>query len=153
MKKETILLIIILLIVAFGFWLLIKPRELMAPGNSETTGQSSTEKNMDELKIEVLQQGAGEQVSKAGDSLTVHYTGTLNDGTKFDSSVDRGTPFTFTAGVGQVIQGWDQGMLNMKVGEKRKLTIPYNLGYGEDGYGPIPPKATLIFEVELLKIN
>lgn len=154
MKKETVLLILILLIIAFGFWLLVKPRELMAPGNSEITGGNSIkEQNMDELKVEVLTEGTGEQVSKSGDSLTVHYTGTLTDGTKFDSSVDRGTPFTFTVGVGQVIQGWDQGMLNMKVGEKRKLTIPYNLGYGEDGYGPIPPKATLIFEVELLKIN
>ncbi|MFA5169229.1 MAG: FKBP-type peptidyl-prolyl cis-trans isomerase [Candidatus Paceibacterota bacterium] len=146
-KKEIITVIIILLVIALAFFLMMRPKELNAP----TTEQNSTT-NMDEVKIEVLQEGAGEP-SKNGDELTVHYTGTLEDGTKFDSSVDRGTPFTFTLGAGQVIQGWEQGMLNMKVGEKRKLTIPYSLGYGENGYGPIPAKATLIFEVELLKIN
>jgi len=146
-KKEIITVIIILLVIALAFFLMMRPKELNAP----TTEQNSTT-NMSEVKIEVLQEGTGEP-SKNGDELTVHYTGILEDGTKFDSSVDRGTPFSFTLGAGQVIQGWEQGMLNMKVGEKRKLTIPYSLGYGENGYGPIPPKATLIFEVELLKIN
>jgi len=144
--KKIISIIIVLLAVALAVFLIVKPKELNAP--TEQNGS----KNMDELKIEVLQQGTGEE-SKSGDQLTVHYTGTFENGTKFDSSVDRGTPFVFTVGAGQVIKGWDQGMLGMKVGEKRKLTIPYNLGYGENGYGPIPPKATLIFEVELLKIN
>ncbi|MDD4531536.1 MAG: FKBP-type peptidyl-prolyl cis-trans isomerase [Candidatus Pacebacteria bacterium] len=144
--KKIISIIIVLLLVALAVFLIIKPKELNAP--TEQNGS----KNMDELKIEVLQQGTGEE-SKSGDQLTVHYTGTFENGTKFDSSVDRGTPFVFTVGAGQVIKGWDQGMLGMKVGEKRKLTIPYTLGYGENGYGPIPPKATLIFEVELLKIN
>jgi len=146
-KKEIITVIIILLVIALAFFLMMRPKELNAP----TTEQNSTT-SMNDLKIEVLQEGTGEP-SKNGDELTVHYTGTLEDGTKFDSSVDRGTPFSFTLGAGQVIQGWEQGMLNMKVGEKRRLTIPYSLGYGENGYGPIPPKATLIFEVELLKIN
>jgi FKBP-type peptidyl-prolyl cis-trans isomerase len=153
-KRETILLIVILLIIAFGFWLLIKPKELIAPGNSETAGQNSSQKNMDEVKIEVLKEGTGDQVSKTGDTLTVHYTGTLTDGTKFDSSVDRGQPFSFTLGENRVIQGWEQGMLNMKVGEKRKLTIPASLGYGSQSVGGvIPANSTLIFEVELLKIN
>lgn len=92
--------------------------------------------------------------SKSGDTLHMHYTGTLDDGTQFDSSVPRGEPFVFTLGVGQVIKGWDQGLLNMCEGEKRKLVIPSDLGYGDRGAPPkIPGGATLIFEVELLKIE
>jgi len=106
-----------------------------------------------DFKIEVLKEGTGEGV-KNGDKVTVHYVGTLEDGTKFDSSVDRGQPFVFTLGIGQVIKGWDLGVLGMKKGEKRKLVIPSELGYGDIGTpgGPIPPKATLIFEIELLDI-
>jgi FKBP-type peptidyl-prolyl cis-trans isomerase len=105
------------------------------------------------MKIEILQEGSGEP-AKTGDLVTVHYTGTLESGTKFDSSLDRGTPFPFTLGQNRVIQGWELGVLGMKVGEKRKLTIPPKLGYGNQGAGElIPPNATLIFQVELLKIN
>ncbi|MDD5146165.1 MAG: FKBP-type peptidyl-prolyl cis-trans isomerase [Candidatus Pacebacteria bacterium] len=105
------------------------------------------------LKIETLKEGTGTAV-KVGDKVSVQYTGTLTDGTKFDSSLDRGQPFEFVLGQGQVIAGWEQGILGMKVGEKRKLTIPPALGYGPKGAGGvIPPNATLIFEVELLKIN
>ncbi|MBI4837043.1 MAG: FKBP-type peptidyl-prolyl cis-trans isomerase [Candidatus Portnoybacteria bacterium] len=100
-----------------------------------------------------VREGSGEG-AKAGDKLEVHYAGTLKDGTKFDSSRDRGEPFTFTLGAGQVIKGWDQGMVGMKAGEIRKLTIPAELGYGDRGAGAlITPGATLMFEVELLKIN
>jgi FKBP-type peptidyl-prolyl cis-trans isomerase len=153
-SKKTALIIVILLIVAFAIFLLVKPRDLMAPDDGKNTEQNSSQiQKMDEVKIEVLQEGTGE-VSKTGDTLTVHYTGTLENGTKFDSSVDRGTPFSFTLGQNRVIQGWEIGMLNMKVGEKRRLTIPSSLGYGSSGAGGvIPPNATLIFEVELLKIN
>ena len=93
--------------------------------------------------------------AKAGDSVSVHYTGWLkSNNKKFDSSLDRGEPFKFKLGAGNVIKGWDEGVAGMKVGGKRKLIIPWNLAYGEDGRDPkIPPKADLVFEVELLKIN
>jgi len=105
------------------------------------------------MKIQILNNGAG-QGSKMGDLITVNYVGTLENGQKFDSSFDRKQPFQFTLGQGQVIQGWDLGLLDMKVGEKRKLTIPPELGYGSQGAGNlIPPNATLIFEVEMLKIE
>ena len=106
-----------------------------------------------ELKIEKLTVGTGEP-ARAGESVTVHYTGWLTDGTKFDSSVDRDDPFTFVLGTGQVIAGWDEGVATMRVGDKVKLTIPHEKAYGEAGYpGAIPPRATLVFEVELLKVG
>lgn len=99
-----------------------------------------------------LVQGSGPSPT-AGKSVKVHYTGWLENGTKFDSSVDRGEPFVFTIGAGQVIPGWDEGVLTMKMGGKRKLIIPPQLGYGAEGAGGvIPPNATLVFEVELLDV-
>lgn len=104
------------------------------------------------LLIEDIKVGTGEAV-KDGDHVTVHYSGFLEDGTKFDSSKDRGEPFTTAIGAGYVIKGWDMGIPGMKVGGKRKLTIPHELGYGKYGAGDIPGFATLIFEIELLKIT
>jgi FK506-binding protein 2 len=92
--------------------------------------------------------------TKDGDTVSVHYKGTLTDGTKFDSSYDRNDPFSFLLGAGQVIKGWDLGMLGACVGEKRKLVIPSDMGYGDHGSPPkIPGKSTLLFEVEIMKIN
>ena len=106
------------------------------------------------VEIEELVEGSGDEVEN-GKKVSVHYTGWLTDGTKFDSSLDRSMPFEFTLGSGMVIRGWDEGVIGMKVGGKRKLTIPSRLGYGEKGAagGMIPPNATLVFDIELLEIN
>jgi FKBP-type peptidyl-prolyl cis-trans isomerase FkpA len=105
------------------------------------------------LKYEDVKQGTGD-VATTGKTVSVHYTGWLTNGTKFDSSKDRGQPFEFPLGGGRVIKGWDEGVAGMKVGGVRKLTIPPNLGYGSRGAGGvIPPDATLVFEVELLGIR
>lgn len=123
--------------------------------------QAEDEEKKDK-KVKKLQIGVKKRVdpdkcklkSRKGDNLQMHYTGKLEDGTEFDSSIPRGSPFTFTLGAGQVIKGWDQGLLGMCEGEKRKLVIPSDLGYGSRGSPPkIPADATLIFEVELIKID
>lgn len=105
---------------------------------------------MSHLQIEFLTLGTGPS-PEAGDTVTVHYTGWLTDGSKFDSSRDRNEPFSFVLGGNQVIRGWDEGVARMRIGDKAKLTLPSDFAYGDAGYpGAIPPKATLIFEVELL---
>lgn len=105
------------------------------------------------LQLEDLKVGTGAE-AKAGQNVSVHYVGTLTDGSKFDSSRDRGSPFQFRLGAGQVIKGWDQGVAGMKVGGLRKLTIPPDMGYGARGFPPvIPGNSTLVFEVELLGVS
>lgn len=159
MKKTSIIILVIILIIIivgvyFLFFYRIEPQTstaaLSGNQNQENTSAGSDTKGM---KIETLQQGTGD-AAKSGDTVSVNYVGTLADGTKFDSSIDRGQPFQFTLGQNNVIQGWELGVLGMKVGEKRKLTIPPELGYGAQGAGGvIPPNATLIFEIDLLSIN
>lgn len=105
-----------------------------------------------ELKIEDIKKGTGPEV-KSGDTISINYKGTLTDGTQFDSSYDRGEPFETQIGVGKVIKGWDEGVIGMKVGGKRRLIIPPELGYGSQDMGTIPPNSTLIFEVELMAIK
>lgn len=118
---------------------------------SKTTGKGVTTPSG--LKYWDLKKGTG-AIAKAGDQVKVHYTGWLTDGKKFDSSVDRGEPFAFKLGAGMVIKGWDDGVAGMKVGGKRQLRIPAELGYGARGAGgAIPPNAELIFDVELLGVN
>ena len=129
----------------------VAPENTVGATNVET--KPSTPLLSNELLMTTTKEGTGPE-SKNGDTLSVNYTGYLADGTKFDSSFDRGTPFEFTLGTGQVIKGWEIGMLGMKKGEVRKLIIPSRYGYGEAGFpGVIPGNATLAFEVELIEIK
>lgn len=114
--------------------------------------QNQNEQTPTELQIEDLVVGTGAEAQK-GNTASLHYTGTLLNGTVFDSSYNRGTPFSFTLGENSVIQGWEQGILGMKVGGKRKLVIPPDLAYGPNARGLIPANSTLVFEVELLDVK
>jgi peptidylprolyl isomerase len=149
MFKKVFTSIVVLLLITLSFYMLNNFFDQRWP-----LAENNPEENNTEVQIEILQEGEGDG-AKDGDTLTVHYVGMLEDGTKFDSSIDRGDPFTLTLGNGDVIEGWEEGLLGIKVGEKRKLTIPSELAYGESGAagGMIPPNATLIFEVEALEIT
>lgn len=140
MFKPQYIAIIAVILALIIIGLLFMPKKALTPTR------------MQNLTIETLSPGTGPE-AKNGDAVTVHYRGTLTNGTVFDSSIEKGTPYTFTLGTGEVIAGWDQGVLGMKKGEKRRLTIGPALAYGPQGYGPIPGNATLIFEVELLDIK
>jgi FKBP-type peptidyl-prolyl cis-trans isomerase len=160
MKKShlTIVLVIILIIIIAAIYLFSQQNKMTEPTNlnPQVQGQNEPVSNsfdIQGMKVEVLKEGTGE-VAKTGDTVSVHYVGTLENGTKFDSSVDRGEQFSFKLGENRVIQGWELGVLGMKVGEKRRLTIPADLAYGDRAVGSvIPANATLVFEVELFGIN
>ena len=144
--SAIIILVIILILIAVGIYFIFKPKV-----------NDPTSFNIQGMKVEILKQGTGDE-AKVGDNIVVNYTGTLLDGTKFDSSVDPSfghvTPFPYTLGQNMVIQGWELGILGMKDGETRKLTIPPELAYGPAGRPPqIPQNATLIFEIDMVSIN
>jgi len=160
MKTSSVLSIIIFVAVAGGLlWFgsgysgKISNEAIKNQKELATVVEQTKSKIMENLKINDIAVGNGAE-AKVGNMVTVNYTGTLDNGSKFDSSYDRNEPFSFTLGAGEVIKGWDLGVAGMKVGGKRELTIPPELGYGESGAGNvIPPNATLHFTVELLNVS
>ena len=159
MKKIVIALLVLIVLILGSYYFLKKiPTKVNQNMNlpqeekQDINQASSSAQTQTDLKIEDLKVGQGKEVKK-GDTAQVHYSGTLTNGQKFDSSYDRNQPFEFQVGAGQVIAGWDQGLLGMKIGGKRKLTIPPALGYGNQAAGSIPPGSTLIFEIELIAIK
>lgn len=158
-NKKNLLLIVLIFVVFIVFLTQIYKKEgdfesLQTEKPDVTIDEGDNENmNTDQLKIEDIKEGTGTEAVN-GKKVTVNYKGTLLDGSQFDSSYDRGVPFSFNLGAGEVIKGWDLGVLGMKVGGKRHLTIPSELGYGERGAGnDIPPNSTLIFEIELLEVE
>ena len=164
MNKNTIMFgISVIGLTGLVFYLLLNTN-IQTPAQQGTNVDNTTDstrsttdtpqgEDVEELLTEIITEGNGEE-AKEGDTVTVHYTGTLLNGSKFDSSLDRDQPFSFTLGSGQVIQGWEQGVLGMKVGEVRKITIPSELGYGSEGRPPaIPGGSALVFEIELLSVE
>lgn len=142
----TLLILVLLGAVAFGFW--------RTAHNPTNISSQNLDIGIKGLSVTDVRLGDGPAAQK-GDKLTVHYLGKLTDGSEFDSSYERGKPFSFTLGAGEVIAGWETGLVGMKVGGKRKLVIAPELAYGETGTpdSSIPPNATLVFEIELLEIN
>jgi len=160
-KNKIIALAVMTVLVTVGFLLFYNKNEKPQTADIGAMKQDAAidlklnnqKMNKQGVEIEILKEGTG-AIAKKGDTVSVHYVGVLENGTKFDSSVDRGTPFEFSLGAGRVIPGWDIGVEGMKVGEVRKLTVPSELAYGSGGAGnAIPPNATLIFEVQLLGIK
>ncbi len=166
MTKTIFIFFVTVLFVGVGVWLFVEKNKNVADksaaglGSLETTaspspsasGKSTMTTLPDGLQIEDVVVGTG-TIAQKGNALAVHYVGTLQNGTKFDSSYDRNQPFQFILGGGMVIRGWDEGLAGMKAGGKRKLIIPPELGYGSRDLGKIPPNSTLIFEVELLAVQ
>jgi peptidylprolyl isomerase len=155
MSKHFIvsLVIGILVLVVFAYFIFGLNGTTTTQTSAQPTPQTLTSSSStDKLQIQDEKIGTGAAVKK-GDTVQINYVGTLTNGTKFDASADHGGPFTTQIGVGQVIKGWDEGIIGMKVGGKRKLTIPPSLGYGDQAEGSIPANSTLIFQVELVGIK
>ena len=158
-KKNLGLLVLILLVIVGGVYYFVLKPKIGAPVTENTPIDNNPAVSSGDFQMTILKEGTGEEQARPGNLVTVHYVGTFADGAKFDSSIDRGEPLTFILGVGQVIKGWDLGVLGMKIDEQRKLTIPADYAYGEkgvqdkDGNYIIPQNATLMFEVELIALN
>jgi len=168
MKKKVLISLIVVVVIVLGYTF-TRSKTANAPVVKDETTKSTTktaqtqeskpatnstnDKKPMGLEIKTTQEGTGDRVIKKGDHIFVHYTGKLTNGTVFDSSVTRGVPFDFTIGQGMVIQGWEQGFIGAKVGEKRTLTIPAEMGYGSRDMGSIPANSTLIFDVEVVSIQ
>ena len=164
MNKNLLISILVLVLVGFAMYFLVKnapEKQDVVNNNQEVTENMNEESNQTEENIDlggapqmtILKEGTGETVSKAGDTLGVLYAGYLENGEVFDSNVSSGQNFEFTLGAGQVISGWEIGLMGMKVGEVRRLILPPAFAYGSSSVGPIPANSTLIFEVELKEIK
>lgn len=168
MNKNLSISILIIIAFAVGVYLIVKnapEKEVMTSEESSENMEIETQNNADETTSEgqnetlstpqmvILKEGEGEAVTKAGDTLSVLYAGYLENGEVFDTNVESGQEFEFTLGAGEVIAGWEIGLVDMKVGEVRRLAIPPAFAYGENEVGPIPANSTLIFDVELKSIN
>ena len=149
MNKKTIIAIVISVLVV---GILLGGSIVGGLFTSSDKTQNQPMEKTTQIQIQDIKVGSGD-IAVAGKLVTVHYVGVFADGKKFDSSIDRGTPFSFKLGSGEVIKGWDIGVEGMKVGGKRILVVPPQLGYGENDYGPIPGNSTLIFEIELLGVK
>lgn len=155
--KENIIIVGVIAVLIIVFSIVAAPPSVITDmeknnANSSQTPNGTPQAQTGQVAVSDEVVGTGAE-AVAGAKVTVHYTGTFEDGTKFDSSLDRGQPFEFILGARQVIPGWDRGVQGMKVGGKRRLVIPSDLAYGAEGRGPIPPNTTLYFEVELLSVQ
>lgn len=151
-KSAVVVLVIGILALGIASVFIFHITDNFLPAKQPEATKTMDTADTKDLKIEDIKVGSGRGV-KSGDTVVINYLGTLKDGTKFDSSYDRGQPFETEIGTGQVIKGWDLGVVGMKVGGKRKLTIPPSLGYGQQAIPGIPANSTLIFEVELVDIK
>ncbi len=146
-SKKILIAVVLIFVLIFVFFFVAQNQN-----QKETEEASSFIEKIEGLDIVVVEEGEGASV-KTGDSIDIHYVGKLEDGKIFDSSRERKKPYNFTIGEGEVIKGWEKGVIGMKVGEIRVLTISPELGFGSRSQGPIPPNSTLIYEIELMSIN